>query len=82
MLQTGRVVFGEMDEVVFGRQPPRRWPTKCSASGRRGRFLMVSNSLNRNTDEISRDRRGLAIGALLLRQDAAAYAADGRDPGN
>jgi maleylacetate reductase len=55
----GRVVFGAMDEVVFGT------PAAEAVAGQMDRlraaraFLMVSGTLNRNTDEIERIRRAL-----------------------
>ena len=36
MLQAGRVVFGEMDEVVFGKAAAEAVADKSSALGRRG----------------------------------------------
>ena len=59
MLQAGRVVFGEMDEVVFGKPAAEAVADQVQRLGATRVFLMVSNSLNRNTDEIDRVRRGL-----------------------
>jgi maleylacetate reductase len=59
MLATGRVVFSEMDEVVFGK------PAAEAVAGQAQRleasrvFLMVSNSLNKGTEEIEKVRRAL-----------------------
>jgi maleylacetate reductase len=56
---TGRVVFGGMDEVVFGQ------PAAEAVAGQMDRlhlsraFLMVSGTLNRNTDEIQKIRKSL-----------------------
>jgi maleylacetate reductase len=55
----GRVVFGAMDEVVFGR------PAAAAIVGQMDRlaasraFLMVSGTLNRETDEIEKIRQAL-----------------------
>jgi len=55
----GRVVFGAMDEVVFGR------PAADAVAGQMDRlhlgraFLMVSGTLNRTTDEIEKIRKML-----------------------
>ena len=55
----GRVVFGAMDEVVFGR------PAAEAVAGQMDRlhasraFLMVSGTLNRTTDEIEKIRQVL-----------------------
>jgi maleylacetate reductase len=59
MLQAGRVVFGEMDEVVFGKEAAEAVADQVQRLGATRVFLMVRNSLNRNTDEIGRVRRGL-----------------------
>jgi len=34
----GRVVFGAMDEVVFGAPPPRRWSGRWTVWVRSARF--------------------------------------------
>ena len=58
-MYTGRVVFGDMDEVVFGQ------PAAEAVAGQLDRlhlsraFLMVSGTLNRNTDEIENIRNSL-----------------------
>src|SRR5204862_1645967 len=59
MLQSGRVVFGEMDEVVFGKPAAESVADQAQRLGATRVFLMVSNSLNRNTDEIEKVRRAL-----------------------
>jgi maleylacetate reductase len=59
IVQKGRVVFGAMDEVVFGH------PAAEAVAGQMDRlrlsraFLMVSGTLNRNTDEIDKIRKAL-----------------------
>ncbi len=58
-MHKGRVVFGAMDEVVFGR------PASEAIIGQMDRlradraFLMVSGTLNRQTDEIEKIRKAL-----------------------
>jgi maleylacetate reductase len=59
MLPSGRVVFGEMDEVVFGKSAAEAVAAQAQRLGATRVFLMVSNSLNRNTDEIEKVRRAL-----------------------
>jgi maleylacetate reductase len=59
IMHKGRVVFGAMDEVVFGR------PAAAAIVGQMDRlraeraFLMVSGTLNRETDEIEKIRKSL-----------------------
>ena len=74
----GRVVFGAMDEVVFGRPASEAIVEQLNRLGTKRAFLMVSGTLNRETDEIENIRR--VLGAALrrhLRRDAAAHAARG-----
>jgi maleylacetate reductase len=58
-MHKGRVVFGAMDEVVFG------YPSAQAIIGQMDRlqtsraFLMVSGTLNRNTDEIEKIKEAL-----------------------
>ena len=58
-MHKGRVVFGAMDEVVFGH------PAAEAVAGQMDRlrvsraFLMVSGTLNRTTDEIEKIRKAL-----------------------
>ena len=59
MLPTGRVVFGEMDEVVFGKPAAEAVVEQASRLGATRVFLMVSGTLNRDTDEIVKVRRAL-----------------------
>jgi maleylacetate reductase len=59
MLSSGRVVFGEMDEVVFGKPAAEAVAEEAQRLGATRVFLMVSHSLNRNTDEINKVRRAL-----------------------
>jgi maleylacetate reductase len=59
MVQSGRVVFGDMDEVVFGVPAPEAVAAQATRLGATRVFLMVSHSLNRSTDEIDKVRRAL-----------------------
>jgi maleylacetate reductase len=59
MLPSGRVVFAEMDEVVFGKPAAEAVAAQAQRLGATRVFLMVSNSLNRNTDVIDKVRRAL-----------------------
>jgi maleylacetate reductase len=55
----GRVVFGAMDEVVFGRPVSEAIVEQLNRLGAQRAFLMVSGTLNRQTDEIENLRRVL-----------------------
>src|SRR3954464_6976298 len=55
----GRVVFGAMDEVVFGRPASGAIVEQLDRMGAQRAFLMVSGTLNRETDEIENIRRAL-----------------------
>src|SRR5258705_2947198 len=55
----GRVVFGAMDEVVFGRHASEALPEQLDRLGASRAFLMVSGTLNRETDEIAKIRKAL-----------------------
>jgi maleylacetate reductase len=55
----GRVVFGAMDEVVFGRPAAAAVVEQMDRLGASRAFLMVSGTLNRETDEIEKIRNGL-----------------------
>jgi maleylacetate reductase len=58
-VRTGRVVFGAMDEVVFGTPAASAIPAQLDRVGARRAFLMVSGTLNRDTDEIEKIRTNL-----------------------
>ena len=59
MVHSGRVVFGEMDEVVFGR-PAAEVVAEAARHREAERvFLMTSGTLNRTTDEVAKVRRAL-----------------------
>jgi maleylacetate reductase len=59
MLPSGRVVFGQMDEVVFGKPAAEAIAGQVDRLGATHVFLMVSNTLNRTTVEIDKVRRAL-----------------------
>jgi maleylacetate reductase len=59
MTQTGHVVFSEMDEVVFGKPAAETIAEMATRWGATRVFLMVSGTLNRETDEIEKVRRAL-----------------------
>src|SRR5260370_1877267 len=61
----GRVVFGAMDEVVFGRPAAEAIVEQLDRLKVFRAFLMVSGTLNRETDEIGKIR-----GALGARDSA------------
>jgi maleylacetate reductase len=58
-VHTGRVVFGAMDEVVFGRPASEAIVEQMNRLGTKRAFLMVSGTLNRETDAIENIRRAL-----------------------
>lgn len=60
-MHSGRVVFGDMDEVVFGRPAAQALVDQLDRTGSQRAFLMVSRSLNTQTDEVEKIRT--AIGA-------------------
>jgi maleylacetate reductase len=57
MLQSGRVVFSHMEEVLFG-QPAAQAVAEQARDAQRV-FLMVSGTLHRETDEVEKVRRAL-----------------------
>ena len=59
MTQSGRVVFSKMDEVLFGVPAADAVAEQMRKFDAHRVFLMVSGSLNRNTDEIDKIRRAL-----------------------
>ncbi|HMM92927.1 iron-containing alcohol dehydrogenase [Bradyrhizobium sp.] len=58
-MHSGRVVFGAMDEVVFGRPASEALVEQMNRLGATRAFLMVSGTLNRQTDIIENIRRTL-----------------------
>src|SRR5271165_2430140 len=59
MLHSGRVVFGEMDVVVFGRPAAEVVAEEVLRREAERVFLMASGTLNRTTDEVTKVRRAL-----------------------
>jgi maleylacetate reductase len=57
----GRVVFGAMDEVVFGHPAAEAIVAQVERLRVARAFLMVSGTLNRQTDEIEKIRRALGV---------------------
>jgi len=57
--QSGRVVFGEMEEVLFGSPAADAIAAFVQRVDAQRVFLMVSGTLNRQTDEIERVRSAL-----------------------
>ena len=58
-MKSGRVVFSQMDEVLFGQPAAAAVATEVERLGARRAFLMVSGTLNRETDEIAKIRDAL-----------------------
>jgi alcohol dehydrogenase class IV len=59
MPQSGRVVFSKMDEVQFGKPAAEAVSELVGRYQAQRVFLMVSGTLNRETDEIDKLRRAL-----------------------
>ena len=59
MQKSGRVVFSQMDEVLFGKPAADAIAEEARRLAADRVFLMVSGTLNRETDEIARVRRTL-----------------------
>ena len=59
MLQSGRVAFGAMETVVFGKPAAETVAEEARRRDAERVFLMVSGTLNRTTDEITKVRRAL-----------------------
>src|SRR6266702_2738600 len=55
----GRVVYGAIEEVVFGHPAAEAIIAQMDRLGTRRAFLMVSGTLNRQTDEIAKIREAL-----------------------
>ena len=58
-MHRGRVVFGTMEEVVFGRPAAMAVVEQTDRLRASNAFLMVSGTLNRQTDEIDKIRHAL-----------------------
>ncbi len=59
MPQSGRIVFSKMDEVQYGKPAAQAVAELAQRYGAERVFLMVSGTLNRQTDEIDKLRRAL-----------------------
>src|SRR5262249_59214562 len=59
MQKSGRVVFSQMDEVLSGKPAADAIAEEARRLSADRIFLMVSGTLNRDTDEIGRVRRPL-----------------------
>src|SRR2546421_1021088 len=59
MLQSGRVAFGAMETVVFGKPAAETVAEEARRREAERVFLMVSGTLNRTTDEVARVQRAL-----------------------
>ncbi|MBD0274146.1 MAG: iron-containing alcohol dehydrogenase [Acetobacteraceae bacterium] len=57
--RSGRVVFGQMDEVIFGTPVAQAVADLARRAGAKRVLLMVSGTLNRETPEIERVRAAL-----------------------
>ena len=58
-MQLGRVAFGRMEAVTFGMPAAEAIAAEVSRTDAERVFLMVSGTLNRETDEIAKLRRAL-----------------------
>lgn len=58
-MHQGRVVFGAIEEVVFGHPAAGAIVAQMDRLGTRRAFLMVSGTLNRQTDEIAKITQAL-----------------------
>ena len=59
MLPSGRVAFGQMDEVIFGTPACEAITAQAKRLGAARVLLMASNSLNTKTGIIEKVRRAL-----------------------
>ena len=59
MLTSGRVVFTKMEEVHYGKPAAQSIAELVKEHGAQRVFLMVSGTLNRETDEVEKMRRAL-----------------------
>ena len=89
-MHKGRVVFGAMDEVVFGRPAAQAVAEQMDRLHASRAFLMVSGTLNRTTGEIEKIREALGprcVGAFdampphTPREAVVAAAGQARDAG-
>src|SRR5712692_7332046 len=59
MAQSGRIAFGAMESVTFGRPAAEAVAEEARRRDSERVFLMVSGTLNRETDEVATLRRAL-----------------------
>jgi maleylacetate reductase len=59
MAQSGRIAFGAMEAVIYGRPAAETVAGEASRLGAERVFLMASGTLNRATDEVARVGRAL-----------------------
>lgn len=59
MTKSGRVAFGAMDAVVFGKPAAEAVAAEAERLGATRVFLMVSSTLNRTTDEVAKLKAAL-----------------------
>src|SRR5436853_7278525 len=59
MPRSGRIAFGAMESVTFGRSAAEAIAEEARRIAAERVFLMVSGTLNRTTDEIAKVRRAL-----------------------
>ena len=59
MLQSGRVAFGAMEAVSFGKPAAETLAEEARRRDAKRVFLMVSGTLNRTTDEVAKVRSTL-----------------------
>ena len=59
MQKSGRVIFSKMDEVIFGKPAAEAVIAEVRRLGATRVFLMVSGTLNRQTDEIEKLQKAL-----------------------
>ena len=65
-MHQGRVVFGAMDEVVFGRRASEAIVEQMDRLSAARAFLMVSGTLNRETSEIEKIRQALGSRCVAI----------------
>jgi maleylacetate reductase len=77
VLHSGRVDFGEMEVVVFGRRAAEVVAEGARQREAEGVFLMTSGTLNRTTDNVAKVRgalgnwfAGLSTGCRRMRRGA------------
>jgi maleylacetate reductase len=58
-MQSGRVVFGGMEQVIFGKPAAEAIAEETARLGATRAMLMVSGTMNKSTDEIEKVRRAL-----------------------